>query len=54
MLKHNKSWFDDECSKLIDQQKQAKLQWLQNPGQINGDNLENFPVEHLGTRKGNI
>jgi hypothetical protein len=25
-LKHNKPWFDDECSKLIDQQKQAKLQ----------------------------
>jgi hypothetical protein len=26
-LKHNKPWFDNECSKLIDQQKQAKLQW---------------------------
>jgi hypothetical protein len=25
-LKHNKPWFDDECSKLLDQQKQAKLQ----------------------------
>jgi hypothetical protein len=24
-LKHNKPWFEDECSKLIDQQKQAKL-----------------------------
>jgi lipoate-protein ligase A len=22
-LKHNKPWFDDECSKLIDQRKQA-------------------------------
>jgi hypothetical protein len=30
-LKHNKPWFDDKCSKLIDQRKQAKLQWLQNP-----------------------
>jgi hypothetical protein len=29
-LKHNKPWFDDECSKLIDQWKEAKLQWLQN------------------------
>jgi hypothetical protein len=37
-LKHNKPWFDDECSKLMDQRKQAKLQWLQNPNQINGDN----------------
>jgi hypothetical protein len=25
-LKHNKPWFCDECSKLIDQRKQAKLQ----------------------------
>jgi hypothetical protein len=44
-LKHNKTWFDDECSKLIDQRKQAKLQWLQNPGQINGDNLKNLRRE---------
>jgi uncharacterized NAD(P)/FAD-binding protein YdhS len=33
---------NDECSKLIDQQKQAKLQWLQNPNQINRDNLQNL------------
>jgi hypothetical protein len=38
-LKHNKPWFDDECSKIIDQWKQTKLQWLQHPSQINGDNL---------------
>jgi hypothetical protein len=38
-LKHNKPWFDDECSKLIDQGKQAKLELLHNPSQINGDNL---------------
>jgi hypothetical protein len=44
-LKHNKPWFDDECSKLIDQQKQAKLQWLQNPGQINRDNFQNSRCE---------
>jgi hypothetical protein len=25
-LKRNKAWFDDECSRLIDQRKQAKLQ----------------------------
>jgi hypothetical protein len=56
-LKHNKSWFDDECSKLIDQQKQAKLQWLQNPSQINGDNLKTLRCETSRTcrrRKGNI
>jgi hypothetical protein len=44
-LKHNKPWFDDKCSKLIDQRKQAKLQWLQNPSQINGDNLQNVRRE---------
>jgi hypothetical protein len=45
-LRHNKPWFDDECSKLIDQQKQAKLQWLQNPNQINDDNLKNLRSEN--------
>jgi hypothetical protein len=36
---------EDECSKLIDQQKQAKLQWLQNPSQINGENFQNLRCE---------
>jgi hypothetical protein len=44
-LKHNKPWFDDECSKFIDQRKQAKLQWLQNPNQINRENLQNLRHE---------
>jgi hypothetical protein len=43
-LKH-KPWFDDEFSKLIGQRKQAKLQWLQNPSHISGDNLKNFRRE---------
>jgi hypothetical protein len=50
-LKFNKPWFDDECSKLIDQWKQAKLQWLQNPSQINGDNLQNLRHETSRLRK---
>jgi hypothetical protein len=29
----------------IDQRKQAKLQWLQNPNQINGDNMKNLRSE---------
>jgi hypothetical protein len=29
------------CSRLLDQRKQAKLQWLQNPREINGNNLNN-------------
>jgi hypothetical protein len=44
-LKHNKPWFDDEYSKFIDQRKQAKIQWLQTPNQINGDNLQNLRSE---------
>jgi hypothetical protein len=44
-LKPNKPWFDDECSKLIDQRKKAKLHWLQNPSQINRDNLQNLRRE---------
>jgi hypothetical protein len=28
LMKH-KPWFDEECSKLLDQSKQAKLHWLQ-------------------------
>jgi hypothetical protein len=44
-LQQRKSWFDDECSKLIDRRKQAKLQWLQNPSQVNGDNMDNVRRE---------
>jgi hypothetical protein len=40
-LQQHKPWFDDECSELLYQRKQAKLQWMQNPCQINGDNLNN-------------
>jgi hypothetical protein len=40
-LKQHKPWFDEGCSKLLDQRKQAKLQWLQNSSEINGDNLNN-------------
>jgi hypothetical protein len=37
--KKHKPWFDEGCSKLLDQRKQAKLQWLQDPSKINGDTL---------------
>jgi hypothetical protein len=32
-LKHHKPQFDEECLKLLDQRKQAKLQWLRNSSQ---------------------
>jgi hypothetical protein len=47
-LKKHKPWFNEECSKLLDQRKQAKLQWLQDPSEINGDNLNN--VRHEASR----
>jgi hypothetical protein len=42
--KHMKC-FDEGCSELLDQRKQAKLQWLQDPSEINGDNLNNVRRE---------
>jgi hypothetical protein len=33
--RRHKPWFDEECSKFLDQRKQAKMQWLQNPNQNN-------------------
>jgi hypothetical protein len=41
-LKKHKPWFDEQCSKLLDQGKQAKLQWLQNPSEVNGVNQNNI------------
>jgi hypothetical protein len=53
-FKRHKLWFDEGCSKLLDQGKQAKLQWLQDPSEINGDNLKNVRREtsrHFGNKK---
>jgi hypothetical protein len=44
-LKKQKLWFDQACSKLVGQRKQAKLQWLQDPSEINGDNLKTVRLE---------
>jgi hypothetical protein len=38
-LRKHKLWFVEGCSKLLDERKQAKLQWLQDPSEINGDYL---------------
>jgi hypothetical protein len=42
---HHKPWFDEECSKLVDQRKQAKLQWLQDLSEVNEDNFNNVRLE---------
>jgi hypothetical protein len=55
--KQHKPWFDAECAQFLDKRKQAKLQWLQNPNQSNGDNLHNVRRELVnisGTKRRNI
>jgi len=44
-LKQNKPWFDEECLGFLDQRKQAKMQWIQDPSQSNVDNLNNVRRE---------
>ena len=39
-LKQHKPWFDEECLGFLDQRKQAKMQWVQDPSQSNVDNLK--------------
>jgi hypothetical protein len=55
-LKRHKPCFDEDCSSFLDQRKQVKLQWLQDPNQNNVDNLNNVRPEaskHLrGKKKG--
>jgi hypothetical protein len=41
--------------KLLDQRKQAKLQWLHDPSEINWVNLNNIRLEAIsGVKRGNI
>jgi hypothetical protein len=47
-LKKHKPWFDEGCSELLGQWKQSELQRLQDPNEINGDNLNN--VRHDASR----
>jgi len=47
-FKQHKPWVDEECLGLLDQRKQTKIQWLQDPNQISFDNLKN--VRHEANR----
>jgi hypothetical protein len=40
-LKQHKPWFDEECVGFLDQRKQAKMQWIQDPSQSNVENMNN-------------
>jgi hypothetical protein len=45
------------CSELLDRRKQAKYKWLQDPSEINRDNLNNIRREasrHFRKRRWNI
>jgi hypothetical protein len=44
-LRKHKPWFDKGCSQLLDQRKQSKLQWSQDPSEIKGDNLNSVRRE---------
>jgi hypothetical protein len=50
-LKKDKPWFDEGCSKLLEQRKQAKLQWLQDASEINGDSLNSKAIRHFRNKK---
>jgi hypothetical protein len=41
-LKQHKLWFEEAYSKVLDQRRQAKLQWLKNPIL---DNIKNVKCE---------
>ena len=40
-MKQHTPWFDEECLGILDQRKQAKMQWIQDLSQSNADNLNN-------------
>ena len=55
--KHHKPWFDRECLDFLDQRKQAKMQWIQDPSRSNVDNLNNVRHEasrHFRTKRRHI
>jgi hypothetical protein len=53
-LRKHKPWFEEGCSELLDQREQARFQWLENPSEINGDNLNNIrrePSRHFRNKQ---
>jgi len=44
-LKQHKPGFDEECLGFLDQGKQAKMQWVQDPNHSNADKLNNVRCE---------
>jgi len=48
-LKQHKPWFDNQCLNFLDQRKQAKMQWIQDPSRSNVDNKEDLGRENKET-----
>jgi hypothetical protein len=51
---HSRPWFAEKYSKLVDRRKQAELQWLQDPSEVNEGNLNDVRREvsrHLRKKK---
>jgi hypothetical protein len=44
-LKKHTQWFGEGYSGLLDDREQTKLQWLQDPSEINGNNMNNVRRE---------
>jgi len=40
-MKQHKPWFNKECLGILDQRKQVKMKWIQDPSQSNAENLNN-------------
>ena len=47
-LKRHKPWFDEECLGFLDQRKQDKMNWVQDPSQSILDNINNVRSESSG------
>jgi hypothetical protein len=44
-LKQHKPWFVEECLGLLNQRKQVKMQWVQDPSQKSVDNPNSVRLE---------
>jgi hypothetical protein len=56
-LKQYKPWFDESGSQFLDQRKQGKMHWLQDPNQSDVDNVNSVRCEagrHLWNKKEGI
>jgi hypothetical protein len=41
-VEQHKPWFNEECLGFLDQRKQTKMHWSQDPNQSNEDNLNYY------------